>query len=82
MKIIVRQGLRSRGRACFAAHAPGAEIHLPDGGYFVLEKHTDAAAGSAGYRPGQRHRDWCLVPPTSTFVTGQTLHIDGGEPLT
>jgi hypothetical protein len=23
-----------------------------------------------------------LVAMTSTFLTGQTLHIDGGEPLT
>jgi len=27
--------------------------------------------------PGQ-----CDLPLTNTFLTGQTLHIDGGEPLT
>jgi pimeloyl-ACP methyl ester carboxylesterase len=34
------------GALAFAADAPGAEIHLLDGGHFLLESHLDAAADS------------------------------------
>lgn len=34
------------GALAFADDAPGAEIHLLDGGHFLLESHLDAAAGS------------------------------------
>jgi surfactin synthase thioesterase subunit len=30
----------------FAGDAPGTEIHLLDGGHFLLESHLDTAAGS------------------------------------
>ena len=33
------------GALAFADDAPGAEIHLLDGGHFLLESHLDAAAG-------------------------------------
>jgi pimeloyl-ACP methyl ester carboxylesterase len=33
------------GALAFAADAPDAEIHLLDGGHFLLESHLDAAAG-------------------------------------
>jgi pimeloyl-ACP methyl ester carboxylesterase len=33
------------GARAFAGDAPGAEIHLLDGGHFLLESHLDAAAG-------------------------------------
>jgi hypothetical protein len=45
MEIIVGRRF-FEGALAFAAHAPGAGIHVPDGGRFVLEKHPDAAAGS------------------------------------
>ena len=32
------------GALAFADDAPGAEIHLLDGGHFLLESHLDAAA--------------------------------------
>jgi pimeloyl-ACP methyl ester carboxylesterase len=34
------------GALAFAGDAPGAEIHLLDGGHFLLESHLDAAADS------------------------------------
>jgi len=34
------------GARAFAADAPGAEIHLLDGGHFLLESHLDAAAST------------------------------------
>ena len=34
------------GALAFADDAPGAEIHLLDGGHFLLESQLDAAAGS------------------------------------
>jgi pimeloyl-ACP methyl ester carboxylesterase len=34
------------GALAFAGDAPAAEIHLLDGGHFLLESHLDAAAGS------------------------------------
>jgi len=34
------------GARAFAGDAPGAEIHLLDGGHFLLESHLDAAAGT------------------------------------
>ncbi len=34
------------GALAFADDAPAAEIHLLDGGHFLLESHLDAAAGS------------------------------------
>ena len=34
------------GALAFAGDAPGAEIHLLDGGHFLLESQLDAAAGS------------------------------------
>jgi pimeloyl-ACP methyl ester carboxylesterase len=34
------------GALAFAEDAPAAEIHLLDGGHFLLESHLDAAAGS------------------------------------
>jgi pimeloyl-ACP methyl ester carboxylesterase len=33
------------GALAFAGDAPGAEVHLLDGGHFLLESHLDAAAG-------------------------------------
>jgi pimeloyl-ACP methyl ester carboxylesterase len=33
------------GALAFADDAPGAEIHLLDGGHFLLENHLDAVAG-------------------------------------
>jgi len=33
------------GAVAFADDSPGAEIHLPDGGHFLLESHLDTAAG-------------------------------------
>jgi hypothetical protein len=47
MKIIIGRGF-FEGALAFAAHAAGDEIHMPDGGHFVLEEHPDAAAGSIG----------------------------------
>jgi pimeloyl-ACP methyl ester carboxylesterase len=37
---------RPEGALAFADDAPHAEIHLLDGGHFLLESHLDAAAGS------------------------------------
>jgi len=34
------------GARAFASDAPGAEIHLLDGGHFLLESHLDAAASA------------------------------------
>ena len=34
------------GARAFAADAPGAEIHLLDGGHFLLESHLSAAAST------------------------------------
>ena len=39
-EIFVPEGARA-----FASDAPGAEIHLLDGGHFLLESQLDAAAG-------------------------------------
>jgi pimeloyl-ACP methyl ester carboxylesterase len=36
---------RSEGALAFAQDAPGAEIHLLDGGHFLLESHLDIAVG-------------------------------------
>ncbi len=36
---------RPEGALAFAQDAPGAEIHLLDGGHFLLESHLDAVAG-------------------------------------
>jgi pimeloyl-ACP methyl ester carboxylesterase len=36
---------RPEGALAFAQDAPGAEIHLLDGGHFLLESHLDTAAG-------------------------------------
>jgi pimeloyl-ACP methyl ester carboxylesterase len=36
---------RPEGALAFAQDAPGAEIHLLDGGHFLLESHLDVAAG-------------------------------------
>jgi pimeloyl-ACP methyl ester carboxylesterase len=36
---------RPEGALAFAQDAPGAEIHLLDGGHFLLESHLDIAAG-------------------------------------
>jgi pimeloyl-ACP methyl ester carboxylesterase len=36
------------GALAFADDAPAAELHLLDGGHFLLESHLDAAAGSIG----------------------------------
>jgi pimeloyl-ACP methyl ester carboxylesterase len=35
---------RAEGALAFAQDAPGAEVHLLDGGHFLLESHLDAAA--------------------------------------
>ena len=37
------------GALAFAADAPGAEICLLDGGYFLLESHLDIAAATIGH---------------------------------
>jgi surfactin synthase thioesterase subunit len=39
-EIFVAEGARA-----FASDAPGAEIHLLDGGHFLLESQLDTAAG-------------------------------------
>jgi surfactin synthase thioesterase subunit len=36
---------RSEGALAFAQDASGAEIHLLDGGHFLLESHLDIAVG-------------------------------------
>ena len=41
-----RRDLRPGGALAFADDAPGAEIHLLDGGHFLLESHLDTAAAT------------------------------------
>ena len=47
---------RPEGALAFAEDAPDAEIHLLDGGHFLLESHLDAAAGHIrGFLEGRCH---------------------------